>query len=67
MHGGSGVRHRKYDPYNPVEIHDDRRTADLRALHVYGKHAKSLGYSVTVARTPGRKRYGIYLVRKQTK
>lgn len=55
---------RKYDPYNPVEVHDDRHTAYARALHVYGRDAKTLGYSVTVARTPGRRRYGIYLVRK---
>jgi hypothetical protein len=54
----------KYDKYNPVEVHDTRRAADHRALHVYGKHAKSLGYTVTVARTPSRKAYGIYLVRK---
>lgn len=54
----------KYDRYNPVEVHSTRRAADSRALHVYGKHAKNLGYTVTVARTPSRKAYGIYLVRK---
>jgi hypothetical protein len=52
------------DPYNPVEVHDSRRAADSRALHIYGKHAKALGYTVTVRRTPGRKGFGIYLVRK---
>ena len=52
------------DPYNPVEVHDSRRVADSRALHIYGKQAKALGYTVTVRRTPGRKTYGIYLVRK---
>lgn len=52
------------DPYNPVEVHESRRAADSRALHVYGRFAKSLGYTVTVRRTPGRKTFGIYLVRK---
>lgn len=52
------------DPYNPVEVHPTRRAADSRALHVYGKHAKRLGYTVTVQPTPGRKGFGIYLVRK---
>jgi hypothetical protein len=52
------------DPYNPVEVHDSRRAADSRALHVYGRHAKALGYTVTVRKTPGGKTFGIYLVRK---
>lgn len=52
------------DPYNPVEVHDSRREADSRALHIYGKFAKALGYTVTVRRTPGRKRFGIYLVKR---
>jgi hypothetical protein len=52
------------DRYNPVETHATRREADSRALHVYGRHAKKLGYTVTVAPTPGRRAFGIYLVRK---
>ena len=52
------------DPYNPVEVHDSRREADTRALHIYGRFAKALGYTVTVRLTPGRRQFGIYLVRK---
>jgi hypothetical protein len=52
----------KYDPYNPVETHPTRRAADTRALHVYGRKAKELGYTVTVAPTPGGRAFGIYLV-----
>lgn len=52
------------DPYNPVEVHATSRAAHIRALTIYGKHAKALGYTVTVRRTPSRKAYGIYLVRK---
>lgn len=52
------------DPYNPVEVHASRREADKRALYVYGRFAKELGYTVTVRPTPGRKQFGIYLVRK---
>lgn len=52
------------DPYNPVEVHASRRVADGRALRVYGKHAKALGYTVTVRATPSGKSFGIYLVRK---
>lgn len=55
----------KYDPYNPVETHPTRRAADTRALHIYGRKAKQLGYTVTVAPTPGRRAFGIYLVRTE--
>lgn len=52
------------DPYNPVEVHASRRAADSRALHIFGRFAKELGYTVTVRKTPSGKTFGIYLVRK---